>query len=158
MRKRDAATQLHLLGGLTSVTCAAASLWTSSSALCSGRPASLSLIHTPQDGGCQTQRMEQRCEQILGPRQRKYSQDSDSRLADAGPQIEHHQKGEFWAAHPVPGSSPVPGCRPGSSLGSGGGAQIPSERGSVQAVSLPRTGECLIRRTTMAMAVSSSFR
>jgi hypothetical protein len=37
------------------------------------------------------------------------------------------------------------------------GAQIPPKRERVQAVSLPRTGECLIRRTTTAKAVSSSF-
>ena len=46
--KRDAATQLHLFWGLTRVTCAAASLWTSSNAVRSGRPNSLSVIQIPK--------------------------------------------------------------------------------------------------------------
>jgi hypothetical protein len=106
---------------------------------------------------------EQRRGPPSGSRSWKYSQDPDSQLADVCWQIEHHQRKLLG--------------RPGSSRGSKfrfqfrrqnpgarwrvTGAQIPAQRGakrkSVQAVSLPRTGECLIRRTTLAKAVSSSF-
>jgi len=112
---------------------------------------------------------EQRCQPPTGRRARKYSQDPDSQLADAGRQIEHHQHANFWAVADVevPSSGSCPGSGPSSRspIADVKGAQVSAKRGakrgaktqSVQAVSLPRTGECLIRRTTVAKAVSSSF-